>query len=166
MENIPITCENFEAYAQGLFAILADNMSKISPTGNSQEEDFCLWSGVLRQRLSNGECSVVAFLFAGQLAGYFQYSLRQDVLLIEEIEIAPPFRVRHNILGRTIKLLPALAPSNIAYVEAYANKNNSTSTHLLEKAGFENIGANKSGSSYLYRGQYPALAKRFKLDNR
>lgn len=163
IESIQITQQNIKEHKQTLFDILADNMAKIALTENSREEDFLLWSEILRERLLNGQVSIISFLYSGQIIGYFQYSICNDVFVIEEIEISPPFQIRYNVLGNIVKLLPDVVPPNIDYIEAYANKNNNASTRLLDKVGFEIVGENKSGKSYLHRGKYSALAKQFKI---
>lgn len=165
MKCIKINCHNIEHYAKGLFDILADNMTKIIAIKNSREENFIFWYKILKKRLLDGTCSIVAFLFSEQIVGYFQYSTQNEVLMIEEIEIAQPFRVRYNILGMIIRMLPEIATPGITYVEAYTNINNNLANPLLTKVGFEIVGMNRNGTSYLYRANLAALEKRFRIKN-
>ena len=162
LKKLEINSQNLNEYAEFLFDILADNMTKIAPTQNSRDEDFKIWFTNLQQRLLENKSCVIAFLYHENIVGYLQYSVSKNTLIIEEVEISTKFLVKYNILGSAIKLLFEIAPENIVYIEAYANKNNKVSTQLLKKAGFEIIGTNKTKTSFLHRAVYSDLAKRFK----
>lgn len=164
MEHIKIDGGNFRQYSRELFDILADNMTKIAPTGNSREQDFATWVDAVHQRLEREACGVTAFRHAGGIVAYFQYSSRDNILFIEEVEIKSDFQRRYNILGKMIKLLPDIVPPNTRFVRAYANKNNNVSLENLRKAGFEIVGTSKNGRSYLHEADYTALTKRFKIN--
>lgn len=164
LKKLEINCQNFNEYAEFLFEILANNMTKIAPTQNSREEDFKIWFASLQKRLLNEECFIIAFLNSEKIIGYLQYSISQDTLTVEEVEISPKFFIKYNILGNAIKLLSEISSENIVYVEAYANKNNKISMKILQKSGFKIVGTNKTQTSFLYRATYSELAKRFKFN--
>ena len=163
LEKLEINCQNISQYAKFLFNILADNMYKISTTNNSRDEDFQIWFENLQERLLNEKCFVIAFLHYGNVIGYLQYSISENTLMIEEVEISPKFLIRYNILGNVIKILSEISSENITYVEAYANKNNKISMQILRKAGFQIVGTNKNKTSYLHKTTFSELVKRFKL---
>ena len=54
----------FERYARGMFSILAENMSRIAPTGNSFEADYCNWRESMANALRDPDRHVVMFLAA------------------------------------------------------------------------------------------------------
>lgn len=139
-------------------------MNEIAPTGNSLEEDYEFWFNNLHKRLLNENCSIIAFTLLGSVIAYFQFSSFENTFLIEEIQIKQDFQIHYNIVGKIIKLLPTIIPSNTLYIEAYANENNKVSARILSKAGFEIVGTSKSGKSHLYRGYFLSLAKRFGID--
>ena len=163
METLLINEQNYFKYSKELFHILADNMNEIAPTGNKIEDDYEFWLNNLHMRLLDGNCSIIVFTLSGSVIAYFQYSSHESTFLIEEIQIKSDFQIHYNILGKIIKLLPTIIPSNTLYIEAYANKDNKVSMQILSKAGFEIVGTNKSGKSHLYRGDFSSLAKRFRM---
>ena len=73
-----------------MFEILSTNMSKIAPTGNSYEEDNKIWLSYMEPNLKRKQ---IILMYVGEvLAGYFQYSLNESTVLIEEIEILPDYQ--------------------------------------------------------------------------
>ena len=85
-----------EALAPQLFAILSGNMLALHPEERLSDGDFGRWFSYQVERFDKK-----SFLLAEdgpRLAGYLQYSIRQTVLLIEELEIAPEYQVRFGIL--------------------------------------------------------------------
>lgn len=147
--------DRFEEHAQAMFDILADNMNKIAPTGCSREEDYALWHSSMTDNLRDDRRRVVLALADGALAGYLQYSVAGDLLMMEEIEIREDkqgsgvFRALFDALTANVE--------GIAYVEAYANKANEKSIGILGRMGLKAIGTNKSGRSWHFRGSYADL---------
>lgn len=153
--------QDISKYENAIFDILANNMSIIAPSDNNRGQDFLIWSQTIKGRLRKNECQLFIFICDEQVIGYLQYSIHEKTLLIEEIEITPDYQIKYNILGRVFKLLPMNISSDVVYIESYANKQNKKSNKLLNRLGFEVIGTNKSGKSYLYRGYYSDLIKRY-----
>ena len=73
-----------------MFEILSTNMSKIAPTGNSYEEDKKIWLSYMGPNLKRKQ--IILMYFGEVLVGYFQYSLNESTVLIEEIEILPDYQ--------------------------------------------------------------------------
>jgi len=150
----------FEQIAPVLFDILAGNMEKIAPTGCSREEDFALWHSSMLDLLQDGSRRI-ALCFAGEperIAGYFQYTAKDGVFMMEEIEIAPEYQGKSGIFrGLYSLVLPSV--SGMQTAEAYANKANARSIGILRKLGLQIIGENKSGRSWHFRGLFSDLIR-------
>lgn len=133
-----------------LFSILAGNMSEIAPTGNAYEEDQQVWLSYMRSDQAREKQILLAYA-DGTLAGYLQYSITRDTVLIEEVEIAPGYQ-RTFLFYRLLQHFLDVLPEGMEYAEAYINKHNSNSLRIAGKLGFQITGENKSGSSYHLRG--------------
>ena len=153
MEN-----DRFSANAYDIFNILADNMTVIAPTGNTREEDYNCWYGCVSDGLKHNERKIVLIKDNNVIIGFFQYYLNEDTFMMEEIQLMPEyhgkgvFRALYNFVIPHIK-------DDIKFVEAYASVTNSKSIGILEKFGLINIGLNKNGRSYHFKGYYSDLLK-------
>ena len=140
-----------------MFHILSTNMGEIAPTGNSCEEDMKIWlSYMTSERIK--EMQILLMYVGEALAGYFQYSIHKDSILIEEIEIAPEYQ-RTLPFYRFLKYIGSVIPENIKYAEAYINKHNPNSQRIAQKLGMQIVGENPSGHSFRYRGELSSFKK-------
>lgn len=143
-----------------LFDILYTNMSIIAPTGNSYNDDKNTWlSGIIPQ-IAQSEREIVLMYVNGDLAGYFQYSVRADVFMMEEIQLKPAYQ-GSGIFKRLYQWVLQLIPNDVSYVEAYANKRNSKSQDILTHIGLSVIGENKTGMSLHFKGDYKSFKTHF-----
>lgn len=136
-----------------LFEILSQNMHSLDPTQESDPETARCWKEWILPTLRRGERRILLAYVANELAGYFQYSLPGNALMLEELEFKPQFQgcgLFKKLFGF---LLPQL-PSGLKTVEAYVNKSNARSQKVLARAGLAAVGENKSGASWLFQGQY------------
>ena len=140
-----------------LFSILARNMSEIAPTGNAYEEDQLVWLSYMRSDQAREKQILLAYA-DGALAGYLQYSITGDTVLIEEVEIAPDYQ-RTFLFYRLLQHFTTILPEAVEYAEAYINKHNTNSQRIAQKLGLQIIGENKSGSSYHLRGKMQAFQR-------
>ena len=133
-----------------MFDILYANMSRIAPTGGSYEDDRRMWMSYMT---SAGEEQKVILMYDGAvLAGYFQYRIDGDTLLVEEIEIAPDHQ-RTLLFYYFFRYALRHIPSHVIHVEAYIDKANMGSQRIAEKLGMKIIGENPSGRSWRCRGE-------------
>lgn len=139
-----------EAVLPQMFAILSANMSRIAPTGSDFDEDRRVWLEYMRPPAP--ERRILLMYAGGALAGYFQYSVHGDTLLVEEIELAAEYR-RTMLFPLFFRRAATMLPAGVDRLEAYINKENTNSRRIAEKLGMEPVGENKSGTSLLYRGQ-------------
>jgi RimJ/RimL family protein N-acetyltransferase len=54
---------------------------------------------------------------------------------------------------------------DLKFIEAYASVNNHKSIGILEKFGLSNMGLNKNGRSYHFKGDFDGLIKWFNVKN-
>ena len=89
--------------AKCVFDILFTNMNEIAPTGNSYEDDRQMWLSSMTS-VQRKEKQILLMYVGEILAGYFQYCIERDTMLIEEIEIAPDYQ-RTEYLSELRRLL-------------------------------------------------------------
>lgn len=148
----------FPEIARQLFDILANNMTVIAPTGNTREEDYVCWLGGVGDGLKREERQLVLIKDENKLIGFFQYYTNADTFMMEEIQLVPEyqgkgvFRKLYGFMLENIRL-------DLEFVEAYANIHNSKSIAILEKMGLINIGLNKNGNSYHFKGEFSGVVK-------
>lgn len=149
---------DFFAFARQIFDILADNMTVIAPTGNSREEDFVLWSDAVSDGLKREERQIILIKDNANLVGFFQYYTNADTFMMEEIQFKSEYQskgVFRELYGFILKNIR----NDLNFIEAYANVNNQKSIGILEKFGLLNIGLNKNGHSYHFKGNFVDLIK-------
>ncbi|MDR2606314.1 MAG: hypothetical protein LBC38_03425 [Oscillospiraceae bacterium] len=147
---------DFDTVSRALFAILSANMSAISPSGNSYEEDYTLWFGAVRERLKRDSRNIVLIYACDELVGFFQYYVVDFLFVMEEIQIAPEFQgvgLFRKLYGFMLEILPA----DIKSVRAYANRLNSKSQAILSHLGLslESV----KGNGFVFRGDFSNLVK-------
>lgn len=153
--------ESIETILPELFKILHANMSVIAPTGETFEEDFAVWKGYIVQAVKDDSRQIVTMHCNGELAGYFQYDTGGSTFMMEEIQVKPHYQ-GSGIFRGLYRWLEDKIPEHVIYAEAYSNKENLKSQGILEHMGLERAGENKSGSSYLYRGNCRELWNSFR----
>lgn len=144
----------------GLFSILFSNMDKISPTGNSFEEDYDIWFSNVYPALKKPQREIVLMYADGCIIGYFQYYINLGVFMMEEIQIKSDYHQK-GVFNDFYSWLIKRLPSEIQNVEAYSNKNNIKSQGILEHLGLKKIGESQNGSSFHYKGEYKILREKF-----
>ncbi len=149
---------DFSAVAVDLFNILADNMTVIAPTGNTREEDYKSWYACITDELKRDERQIILIKHNDNIIGFFQYYTNEDTFMMEEIQFRPEYHgkgIFRELYGFVLKNIR----NNLQYVEAYASISNGKSIGILEKFGMKNIGLNKNGRSYHFKGCYSDLLK-------
>lgn len=151
----------FEEYANQLFNILYDNMTKILPSDVSREEDFACWSEAMKDGLkADTRRIIIAFLKdTKEIIGYFQYSVNGDVLMMEEIEIATIYQGKENVFRRLYGYVLEHLENEICFTEAYANRRNTKSLGILARLGLSIVEKDDTGTRCHLRGRYEDLVK-------
>jgi RimJ/RimL family protein N-acetyltransferase len=152
-EDIPI-------YTNEIFSILANNMREIAPTGNTYEEDYKIWLNCAVPAWCEGKCSVILIFDGDILCGYFQYSFSGTTFRMEEIQFKPKYQ-GSGLFAELYHHLTTIIPADTKNVEAFANKENIKSQAILKHLGLINIGENKNGRSFHFKGEYKSLSERY-----
>ncbi len=140
-----------------MFDILFTNMSRIAPTGGSYAQDQQMWMAYMTSEAGKDQ-QIILMYVDEVLAGYFQYSIKKDTMLIEEIEIMPEYQ-RTLLFYRFFKYVSNVIPTDVVYIEAYINKGNKNSMTIAKKLGMQIVGENRTGTSWHYQGE----SRKFKL---
>ena len=111
----------FDNLSKNIFCILAANMSKIAPTGNSYKDDYRSWFCGLKRELEREQRKVILIYSDNELIGFFQYNIDNNNLIMEEIQIRPDWQGK-GIFRALYGFLISNLPPEIQNVEAYANK--------------------------------------------
>lgn len=156
--------ERFDSLSNTLFSILADNMEKIAPTGNTREEDYKCWYEGVSNGLKRSEREIVLIKNTGSIIGFFQYYTHADTFMMEEIQLVSEYRSK-GIFRKLYGFLIVNLDKDIKFVEAYANTENHKSIGILGKLGLSEIGTNKSGSCFHFKGKYTDLKEWYKNEN-
>lgn len=155
---------NFSQKSKEIFDILADNMTVIAPTGNTREEDFACWSDSVSEGLERTERKIVLIKRYNELIGFFQFFTNEDTFRMEEIQLKPEYHGKGIFRKLYGFILPKIDDS-IEFVDAFANIQNEKSIAILEHLGLKNVGLNKNGRSYHFKGQFEKLKEWYKNEN-
>lgn len=143
-----------------LFEILYANMTLIVPTGCTYEEDYQTWFSYVYPAMQKPQRQIVVMYAGDSIIGYFQYDIRNETLMMEEIQIKKPYH-GSGVFSAFYAWLVRQLPDDIKTVEAYSNKKNIKSQSVLEHLGLTRCGENKNGNSYYYRGDYKTILERY-----
>lgn len=119
-----------------LFDLLYENMRSISPSGMSYEQDRNQWLAAVSPALEKAPRQIIMCFAGTELAGFMQYYIRDQLLMVEEIQLKKEYH-RTMIFYRFCKHLISVIPDNLQTVEAYADKRNLNSIRLMEKLGMQ-----------------------------
>lgn len=154
---------DFSVILPVIFDILADNMEKIAPTGNTREEDYMSWYEGVSGGLKRDKRQIVLIKDSDCIIGFFQYYTNDDTFMMEEIQFKPEYQGK-NIFRKLYGFLISNIREDIKFVEAYANTENLKSIGILECLGLSKIGLNKNGRCFRFRGNYSDLIKWYKAE--
>lgn len=153
--------KDFSAVACDMFTVLADNMEKIAPTGNTREEDYKCWYDGVSDGLTRDERQIILIKADNVIVGFFQYYTNSDTFMMEEIQLREKYQ-GENIFRKLYGFLLPDVKDDIKFVEAYANAANHKSIGILGHLGLSKIGVNKNGCSFHFRGNFSDLIKWYK----
>ena len=144
-----------------LFDLLFENMNQIDPTGNTSEQDFQTWMKCIVPELETDERNILLIKCDGRLAGFFQYSVKESTLYMEEIQLYQEYW-GSGAFSDLYRFLASIIPETISQVRANASKNNLKSQAILNHLGLNKIGENKTGKSYRYLGNCQNMLKKYR----
>ena len=151
---------NIEEILPCLYDILYSNMSIITPTGNTYEDDLKEWLSNIIPEMQKEPRRIVLMFADNELIGYFKYYICSDSLMMEDIQIRKDHQ-RTGLFHLFYSWLVKKLPKSIKQVEAYSNKSNYKSQGVLENLGLIRSGENKNGKSFYYKGDYAVLLQKY-----
>ena len=143
-----------------LFAVLSENMRQIAPTGNTYEEDYRCWRTYAVPEMEKESYKTVIMRAGDTFAGYFQYRIHEDSLMMAEIQFKKEIQGSGMFTAVYTWLVKQL-PKDLAFVEAYTAKTNIKMQGILEHLGLSKAGENKNGRSFYYKGAYAKLVEKY-----
>ena len=139
-----------------LFDLLYENMCRIAPSGRNRDQDREQWLSQVSPALDKEPRQVLMCFANGKLVGFLQYYTRNDLLMVEEVQIAKEYQ-RTFLFYRLCKQLLNTLPEEIRIIEAYADKRNHASIKLMGKLGM-NIIEDEDQSTFIHmRGSAQAI---------
>lgn len=148
---------NFDEYSEELFTILNDNMSLIIHSNNNFEEDYKRWYTAVDKGLQKDNRQIVLIFETDtkRIIGFFQYYVKDEVFMMEEIQIIREFQGKDNIFRDLYGFLISNINPHIQYVQAFVNKNNNKSVSILKKLGLEFL--QEDENYFKFQGNYSDL---------
>ncbi len=130
-------------------------MTAIAPTGNGYGEDFQIWSDTFGNTFLNRfEFKIVLIESDDHIIGFFAYACKDNTFMMLEIQFSNAYQGKYGIFRKLYHFVTKDLPNDLMYVEAYANNNNAKSIAVLSKLGLKNVGTNKTGMSFHFKGTY------------
>ncbi len=127
-----------EVWLPKLFDLLYGNMSSIAPSGLSYEKEKEEWFSEVSPALDKPQRQIIIAFVDNEPIGYAQYYTRERVLTVEEVQIAKEYQ-RTLIFYRLCRYLSDALPSDIEYIEAYADRRNVNSQKMMQKLCMKTI---------------------------
>ena len=84
--------QDIPVFLTEMFDILANNMSKIAPTGNSYDEDYKIWSECVVPVFNEEKRSVILIFDRDSLCGFFQYCVTNTTFRMDEIQFKQEYQ--------------------------------------------------------------------------
>lgn len=125
-----------EQWLPQLFDLLYENMQDIAPSGQSYEQEKSEWLAAVSPALEKASRQIIMCFVGGELAGYIQYYTRQQMLMVEEVQLKKKYHGTF-LFYNFCKYLKSIIPNDLQAVEAYADKRNSNSIRLMKKMGMQ-----------------------------
>ena len=130
--------EDKEQWLPQLFDLFYENMQAIVLSDLPYEQEKQQWLGEVSPALEKAPRKIVLCFVNDTLAGYIQYYINQNLLMIEEIQIAKAYQST-TLFYSLCKYLVAALPADLETIEAFALKQNLNSRNLMQKLGMTQI---------------------------
>lgn len=151
-----------EQYLPVLFDLLYGNMQTVAPSSLTYDAQREKWLSHVSPALDKEPRKILLCFSDGALAGYVQYYIREDLLMVEELQLKREFQ-RSLVFYRLCRYLGSCLPAGIRYIEAYAERQNLYSQRLMNKLGMEHM-EDENGFAHL-RGDLDAIRGYFGLSS-
>lgn len=158
MTLVYLNKEEKDLWLPRLFDLFYENMSFIAPSGMDYEAERAEWLANVSPALDKAPRQVLLAVDGEELAGYVMFYTRDDLLMVEEVQLRRVYQGGLLFLRLCRKLLTDL-PEQIHIVEAYAHRQNDRSRKLMERLGMVEL---PEDALFVHlRGDGSAIRKRF-----
>lgn len=147
-----------ENWLPRLFDLLYENMQSVAPSGLSYAEEKRQWLESVSPALEKAPRQIILCFADETLAGFVQFYTRENLLMVEEVQVAKPYH-RSFLFFRFCRFLLEQLPPEIEIVEAYAEKRNLHSLRIMKKLGMETVG--EEGPFVHLRGDIKPLRQKY-----
>ena len=134
-----------------LFDLLYENMRSIAPSGLGYEEEKQQWLSEVVPAMAKAPRQIVLMYDGDSLAGYLQYYIRNELFMVEEIQIRKDCRST-SLFAALWKFMLRVIPEDTHIIEAYADPRNLSSRRLMEKLGMQPVEDSSCGNLLHFRG--------------
>lgn len=152
--------QDIPVYLSEMFNILANNMSRIAPTGNSYDKDYKIWSECVVPVFNEGNRSVILIFDEDNLCGYFQYCVTDTTFRMDEIQFRKEYH-GSGLFRELYHFLTTVIPVQTKYVDAFSRKENLKSQAILKHLGLNECGESQNGNSLYFKGEYKKIVERY-----
>lgn len=142
-----------------LFDILYSNMSVIAPSGMSYDDEKREFLAEVSSAVEKAPRQVILCFVKEELAGFLMYYTRDDLLMIEEVQLSKKHQ-KTMLFYRLCSFFSDALPNNIEFVESFVHKSNIYSLSMQKKLGMEIIDF-RNEKLYHLRGDAKAIRNRF-----
>ncbi len=130
-----------------IFNLTYDNMNKISPSGNSKEEDYKLWKQCTINQLDNKQW--ILALDEDRVVGYLFYEIKDTILNINEVQLDDSHKGDKVTFKSLLKEMINIDLSKVTSVRAVINNNNTRALHIASKMQLEKTGERNNSSIFI-----------------
>ena len=117
-----------------LFDLYYGNMHAIAPSGEPYEKERSEWLSEVAPAVDKAPRRVLLCTDGEALLGYMQYYTRNDLIMVEELQIRKDYQ-QTLLFFRLCRYLAKQLSPDILHIEAFAHKQNAKSLELMKKLG-------------------------------
>lgn len=134
-----------------LFDLMCENMRHISSNALTYKEQCNRWIKTISDALEKPNRMIIVCFIDGFLAGFVQYYTRNDLIMIEELQIEKNYH-SSALLLHICRFLLEKTSDDIAYIEAYAERENFHSQNIMCRLGMKKLDDTSDSHFLHFRG--------------
>ena len=143
-----------------LFDLYYENMHQIAPSGLSRDDERSRWLAAVSPALEKEPRKIILCTDGDTLPGYIQYYTRDDLVMVEEIQIAKDWQ-NTLLFSQMCRFLARQLPPDIRRIEAWADRRNTASQRLMDRLSM--VQTDRSDADFLhFRGGLEPLRGLFR----
>ena len=119
-----------------LFDLYYENMCSIAPFDASYGNERAIWIACIAEALEKPQRRILLCVAGDQIVAFAQYYTREDMVMIEELQIRRDYQ-RTILFLRLARKLAACLPEECSVLEAYADRRNQHSLRMMERLGMQ-----------------------------